>query len=388
MYFSDPADKQHVLFALESAMETAMKDGDFVKAKYIKTLIVKEHLATKDNAIEKEAELKALLMKAKAQDAAYQEAKVKALIKAHVEKLGGLGPKPVTYAIGEDPGLAGGSWTGFKTAEQIEEEHSMAGASIQKALSVLGGGFKLASQTAHPRLIVALDGMEKEGKTHFAMTAPGPIAYQGMDIGTEGVVDKFLGHKEVHIAEYGYKVAKGDTPAQVIDKVSPVVDKFLTDYRDIMIPGLTSGKIKTGIWDTGSDLWAFLRLARLGKLTQVMPHNYVQVNSEYQQLIREVYETKGNLIILHKLKAEWKDNAAGKGSKTGNYERDGFQGTGFLVQVNATAWREKPNGDFHITVRDCRQNPAIAGLDLAGEMATFPFLGTFVYPETTLQDWE
>lgn len=253
----------------------------------------------------------------------------------------------------------------------------------------IGGSFKLSVPgTVTPRLIVALDGLEKEGKTHFALTAPGPIAYQGLDIGTEGVVEKFIAKKPIYMAEYGFQVEKGDNQDATMKKAAPVFESFIKDYKEVMLPGFKSGKIRSGIWDTGSDIWGLQRLARLGKLSQVMPHHYTALNAEYQNLIREVYETSGNLIILHKLKPEWKDNpTTGKGNKTGQFERDGFGGTGFLVQVNATAWREKPNGDFHITVRDCRQNPLVAGLDLAGEMATFPWLATFVYPGTSLEDW-
>jgi len=251
----------------------------------------------------------------------------------------------------------------------------------------IGGSFKLANEAPQPRLIVAVDGLEKQGKSHFALTAPGPIAYQGTDIGLEGVVEKFQTEKEVHVAEYGFTIQKTDTPQDIVTKAEPQWTQFLTDYRDVLIPGLKTKKIRSGIWDTGSELWEFLRLARVGKLTQVMPHHYTALNQEYSQLIKEVYDTPGNLLILHKLKAEWKDNPmTGKGGKTGNYERSGFAGTGFLVQVNITAWRDT-DGEFHVTVKDCRQNPAIAGLDLAGPMATFPFLGVHVYPNTTLEDW-
>ena len=115
------------------------------------------------------------------------------------------------------------------------------------------------------------------------------------------------------------------------------------------------------------------RRARLGKLTQVMPHHYVSVNAEFADMIKAVYNTPGNLIILHQLKSEWKDNpTTGKGNKTGQFERDGFSGMGFLVQINATAYRDAVTGVFHLIVRDCRQNPNIVGLDLEGAQASFP----------------
>lgn len=252
----------------------------------------------------------------------------------------------------------------------------------------LGGSFHLQADPPKYRMIVALDGLEKVGKTHFALTQPGPIAYQNLDIGTEGVIEKFQSDKVIHRADYKLKINKTDSQEEAMKKASPVIQQFLTDYNDVMLPAMLSGKVRGGVLDTGSDLWKYFRIARLGKLTQVMPHHYVAVNSEFEGLIKAVYDTPGNLVILHRLKAEWKDGEGGKGKKTGAFERDGYNQMGFLVQVNATAWRDPATGVFHLTVRDCRQNPEVAGLDLEGEMATFPWLGVHVFPESSLEDWQ
>lgn len=252
----------------------------------------------------------------------------------------------------------------------------------------IGGSFQIANQPVKYRLVVAIDGMEKAGKTNFSLTAPGPIAFQALDIGTEGVIEKFQTNKVIHRADYGILVEKGDSQDMVMKKAAPVWDQFLADYKTVVVPKLKAGAVRTAIWDTGSEVWELQRLARLGKLTQVMPHHYTALNLEYSNLLREIFDTPGNMIILHKLRAEWKDNpVTGKGQKTGQFERAGFAGTGFLVQVNATTWRDPKTGTFHLTVRDCRQNPAVAGLDLEDEMATFPWLGVHVFPDSDLSDW-
>lgn len=284
----------------------------------------------------------------------------------------------------------------YALAQKDDDEPAVMGAGggmalppgLQASISgSIGGTFVLANEGITPRLVVAVDALEKQGKTHFALTAPGPIAYQSTDIGTEGVIQKFQHHKKIYLAEYGFTIAKDDTQPQIMAKAGAEWDKFTNDWRMVAVPGLKTKKLRSVVWDTGSELWEFERLARLGKLTQVMPHHYTALNQEYTQLIKEVYQTPGNLVILHKLKAEWKDNAQGKGNKTGAYERSGFAGTGFLVQVNVTAWRDN-EGEFHITVKDCRQNPAIAGQDFVGPLAEFKFLAVAVYPHTKLEDWE
>lgn len=258
---------------------------------------------------------------------------------------------------------------------------------VQSTQTELGGSYVIANKVPPRRLVVALDGLEKGGKTNFALTAPGPLAYQNWDIGDEGVIEKFQTTKTVWRSDYTITVEKEDSQETIMAKVKPEWERCVKDYK-IALAGIQAGKIRSIVKDTSSEEWEALRLARLGKLTQVMPHHYTALNSEYRNLIREIYNTIGNMILLHKLKAEWKDNPlTGKGNKTGGWERAGYSDTGFLVQVNATAYRDK-DGHFHILVRDCRQNPACAGLDLVDDMATFPWLGVNVYPETELSDWE
>lgn len=265
----------------------------------------------------------------------------------------------------------------------------------------IGGSYQIANQPGKRRLVVAVDGLEKEGKTNFLLTAPGPLAYQSLDTGDEGVIEKFQTEKTIWKATYGLKIDKKEDTASVMAKVLPEWERFISDYK-AALDGITKGTVRTIGWDTGSEAWAALRLARFGKLTQIMPHHYTGLNTEYRNLVREIFDTAGNMVILHKLKAEWLDNpATGKGGKTGRYERDGFGETGYLVQVNILAWREKDpetgmkTGPFHITIKDCRQNPAIAGLDLTTDpndpesgMANFSTLASFVYPDTTPDDWK
>lgn len=250
----------------------------------------------------------------------------------------------------------------------------------------IGGTFHIATEPAPYRLVVAVDGLEKEGKSNFALTAPGPIAYQNFDIGAEGVIEKFQKDKVIHRADYGIKLAKGDDDKATMKKALPAWDAFVADYK-LVIEKMKQGKVRTSVIDTASEGWEVLRLARFGKLTQIMPHHYTALNTEYRNLIREIFDTTGNMILLHKLKAEWKNNEMGKGTKTGNFERAGFAETGFLVQVNVRCWRDYKTGDFHLTVNNCRQNPEIAGLDLVNDMITFPILASFVYPDTTPAQW-
>lgn len=265
-----------------------------------------------------------------------------------------------------------------------------------KAPPPLGGTFQLATSAAPRRLVVAIDGMERTGKTETALSAPGPIAYQSFDIGHEGVIQKHQDTKTIYFAQYEAVVERGMKPEEVAKANEPVWETFVKDYK-LFIAQAKVGKVRTGVIDTASEVWEVLRLARLGKLTQVMPHHYTALNTEYRNLVREVYNTPANLILLHKLKAEWVDNpVTGKGGRTGQFERAGYSDSGFLVQCNVLAYRERnaedargvATGPFHLLIKDCRQNPSAAGADLVEPFADFAHLAVTVYPDSNFEDWE
>ncbi len=49
---------------------------------------------------------------------------------------------------------------------------------------------------------------------------------------------------------------------------------------------LESKEIKSIVIDTASEAWELVRLARFGKLTQVMPQHYGPVNTEFRDMIK------------------------------------------------------------------------------------------------------
>ena len=234
-----------------------------------------------------------------------------------------------------------------------------------------GTGFVQASAPTIHRLIVNAEGEEKSGKNHFAFSAPGPIFEHSFDIGNEGVVQKFQSQKKIMIAEYELEVQPGEgDQREVAEAANKVWDQFIANYRD----GLASCGNGTTMVDTGTEMWELLRLARFGKLTQVMPHHYGPVNKEMQEAIREGFGHNCNVVFLHKRKPEWENfigsDGKEKGRKTGKMTRVGFSDMPFLVQVNAVCERVDQEGggsEFQITVDDCRQNPSINGITLPND---------------------
>ena len=232
--------------------------------------------------------------------------------------------------------------------------------------------FKKADDSVKHRLIASISAVEKQGKTHFALTAPGPIALFDFDNGLEGVLHKFSKKKEIMVSEY--KIGNAQTQETYI----PVWDRFKREFLATMRPG---NGVRTVIVDTATEAWELIRLARFGKLDQVLPRYYGPLNAEFKELIRIAYTSDKNLLLLHKMKAEYINDKS-----TGKMTRAGWGDTGYFVQVNLELWRD-PDDGFTALVRDCRQNSELLDLQLVGDMNSFPSLAMLVFPDSKEGEW-
>jgi len=235
-------------------------------------------------------------------------------------------------------------------------------------------GFSKASDKILPRLIASVSGMEKNGKTSFALSAPGPIIYFNFDFGLEGVINKYAGSKDIYVKEYRF--SRVMTP----DKYVTLMAGFTTDFHSAL-----RSKARTIVIDTATELWELLRLARFGKLTQVQKWHYGPVNAEYITLMREGYSYDKNVVLLHKMKRTYVNDAF-----TGAYERKGFNDTGYLAQANLEVYRDGLDGGFYLTINDCRQNSALGGMEfpLTDGFSGFGFLAQLIFPDSIESDWE
>lgn len=258
---------------------------------------------------------------------------------------------------------------------------------VRSSVKVPQGGFVRANLETGKALVCSVDGLEKQGKDHFGLTGPGPVCIISTDIGVDGVVQKFQKVKEIYIAHYrlGFEGNAKKRSLEDMQEIASICDKTWSNITRDYHQALDDGA-RTIICDTGTDLWEILRMARFGKLTQVMPHHYGPVNAEFDAFIKAAYDDQGqaraNVIFLHKLKEEWKNGADGKGTRTGEYKRAGFAGMAFAVQVNAVVWRDaedpKVPSCFHCTIQDCRHDPSLNQMDLQGEECNFPTLAAMV----------
>ena len=261
--------------------------------------------------------------------------------------------------------------------------------------SKAGTNFKRISVKQPKRLVLSIDGEEKCGKTRFALTAPKPIGFIDLDSGLEGTAHKHdlaevlhsdlaAKWKEVQQLSAQQQIRRGDH-VQVAHAAAKVWSQFVDDFRW----GIRN--LRTVVVDTASEMNELIRLARFGKLTQVMPESYGPVYAELSALLKEIYSTEANLVLLHRVKAEYEaapPSASGKrqpGAKTGKMVRAGFKDIPYIVQ---TVLRLGKTDEFTATIEHCRHNPALEGEELPSELIEFSTLGMMIFPESKAADWK
>lgn len=225
------------------------------------------------------------------------------------------------------------------------------------------------------RAIISLSGKAKTGKTHFSLTAPDPIIYLNIDIGTEGVVGKFQEQgKKVYI--YDVRVPKEST--------KDIWSKMWSDFKMRVAKAyeISSGTI---VWDTASEAYELARLAHFGRLTEIKPSDYTVVNNEWRDVLRTAYDAKNvNTIFIHKVKEAWGMIPTGSGSrlgKTGKMEVSGFSEMDYSVQANCETDCRMEDGTpiFSVFIKDSRHTPTINGTLLEGDTCNFTMLLSLIH---------
>lgn len=241
------------------------------------------------------------------------------------------------------------------------------------------GSFQRVTETDAPRrLIMAVSGHERTGKTHWALTAPAPLGYMQLDAGGEDLVPKMRRLRpkaELWHARYAVDIMPGLSDSEVERRAKPVWERFAADYEK-NLPNL-----RTLVIDTGSEAWELLRLAEFGKVASVKPIHYGPVNATFRRLVRISYNHSCNVIWIHKMKKAYKND-----SWNGGYEPACFSAMGYEVQIQARVFRDEDG--FQMEVEDCRQNPDLAGQIIPEPLCNFPDVAQLVYPDSRRSDWE
>lgn len=221
----------------------------------------------------------------------------------------------------------------------------------QTATLLEGTGFRPATEIKKKkRMIINVQGLEDSGKTHFLCSCPDPIAIFDLDHNLEGVVNKFANKEIIYSPYYFSKPIKGGTETKIIKEAEKLWGNFMEDFKNC----LKSDIATIGI-DTADEAWSLIRLARLGKLTQVMPIHYGPVSAEFSQLIDMAKQSNTNLVFLSTLCPEYQND-----SPTGRMVRKGFSQLDYKVQYSMQLSRPK-KGEFQGKILKFKPDPQQVG---------------------------
>jgi len=205
------------------------------------------------------------------------------------------------------------------------------------------------------RLILDVHGEPKTGKTHLALTAPGPIAYFDFDWGLEGVLPK-LDRDDVFVIEMtpgGFLLTENAGNRAVFAREW---EKFVQANEEAL------REAQTIVYDTFTEAWELARLAHFAKnekirdLTRVMPQYYPEVNAIFRSILRKAKLVDKHIIMVHKVREEWID-----GNPTGRKVVACMKDVPYNAQMGVTTVYD-PKGGFAATIDYSRHNPMLAGV--------------------------
>ena len=233
-------------------------------------------------------------------------------------------------------------------------------------------------------ILLSIEGLQKTGKTEFGLSLPAPLFVLDLNLGLEGVIEKHVGKKDLYVKRIQIPYT-ASLPGAGFTVLATAASEKWREAILTLNEAIKDDTIRSIFVDTGSELWDLLRIARLGKLTQVLPVQYAAVNAEFRQLLQILLSCGKNVVLSHKVKPEYVND-----QRTNRFERAGFGDVGFDVQVEIRTERDlKKEGDdqFSINVMDCRANKNLKGSTLTGKDCQFLKLVTQIYPNTTEEDW-
>lgn len=217
-------------------------------------------------------------------------------------------------------------------------------------------------------------GESGSGRTTFALTAPGPIALLHASEKIEGIVQPFAKKKDIRILDFGgiFEGSEQEIAKQADVKVREVKAAIDDAF----------GWARTIVLDTHTEFWELMRLARFGKLSQVLPHHYGPLNAEWRTLFKRFRQQDSvNLVCIGQIRERYRND-----KPTGKMEQAGQKEMTYFSDAVVRTERGK-NGDFGGVIEKGWMNAPSEGMELDGEMLTFGWVLGLI-TGTDKETWE
>ncbi len=252
--------------------------------------------------------------------------------------------------------------------------------------------------------MIGSDGLSDSGKSEFALSMPGPGIALCLDRGIKGVMEN-QNPPPTRQSNWAFKIIRVPKPGQMATAKdnNPYLDYWRAYYKDYKL-AFDNVDCRSVLIDGDSDSWELQRMAVLGKIVQVPPLLYTQVNADRRALYARMFDSGKNVIATNKLKKHYvpkiKNNKPELGSDgkpirewDGTYERQGFEDQDYLWEIQLRHLQggrddggEHP-GEFGARITKCKPNINLVGYELWGDECNFSTLVEVVYPHVKRSEW-
>jgi hypothetical protein len=276
-----------------------------------------------------------------------------------------------------------------------------------------------------PQLVVSLNALDGHGKTSALLTAPKPISLHHIDPNTRELVDKAIAASK--IADEDVQLHEVVYPATVFGSRDSIQKEAQAEWQDRFIEPLRTAietkAIRTIGLDTATEFFDLLMMADHGKTIQILPELRTKTNYRFKGLLQALRRSGKHIVLLHRLRDVWESQMVEgrngleerRNKVDGMYEREGFNKTGYHVNVEAYLMFDGSRGRganaYGLRVGRSLQRPSLVTRmatdkkfwDLDDDSwwfgrektpdgtrvprASIPYLATQLFPDTELKDW-
>lgn len=225
--------------------------------------------------------------------------------------------------------------------------------------------FEEVIETEPFRMVAAVWGREKCGKTHFAFTFPEPIWYIRLDAGGDsGVVEKFMAKKKIYRSKIQTGLMHGKTAGQTLLEFEKDYGSGLVDASEV------SGTV---IVDTYTQIRQLIDNDKLGEVkarrskkqnieeedVKVLPFDYSEANNRTGDYINQAWNLpRVNLVLIHRAAKVYD----AKGNEIpGQFKMQGWGEVPAYASITLRMDYLEDKKQFQATIESCRSNHKLRG---------------------------
>jgi hypothetical protein len=226
-------------------------------------------------------------------------------------------------------------------------------------------------------VLMSVYGDTGTGRTSFALSAPGPIAYIQCAEKYEGIVQPFARDKDIRMVDFSVDLSGTESGSKSAAARADVAWRLL---RSAWYDAINGGWARTVVLDTDTDAWELIRLSFFGDLKPAggrIETNWGPVNAEWKALFKSAKHTdEVNVIVIAQTKDEYalakKTGGAkrgGMGERTGRTIRAGQKDMGFMSEVIVRTHLDPMARRFSCEIEKPWWNSAALGMEVDNELA-------------------